>query len=121
MSFLSNRRLTRLNKDELTREIMKTAIPMRMLLDTKRDGRLKARLIMQGFREPIEWDDGSVASPVAYPSSIRPLLFHSGPRSDVISTNDVSVAFLQSDPYPSDQEPGCVGNAPHRGPLHLPG
>ena len=44
------RRLTRLNKDELTREIMKTAIPMRMLLDTKRDGRRKARLVAQGYR-----------------------------------------------------------------------
>ena len=48
------RRLTRLYKDELTREIMKTAIPMRMLLDTKRDGRLKARLVALGYREPKE-------------------------------------------------------------------
>ena len=35
---ISNRRLARLNKDELTREIMKTAIPMRMLLDTIKEG-----------------------------------------------------------------------------------
>ena len=54
---------------------------------------------------------------MAYPSSIRTLLFHSGPRSDVISTNDVTVAFLQSDPCPSDQEPRYVGYTPHKGSL----
>ena len=42
-----------MNKDELTREIMRTAIPMRMLLDTKGDGRRKARLVTLGYREPI--------------------------------------------------------------------
>ena len=40
---ICDERLTRLNKEEPTREIMRTAIPMRMLLDTKRDGRLKAK------------------------------------------------------------------------------
>ena len=40
---ISKKRLTRLSKEELTREVMRTAIPMRMLLDTKRDGRLKAK------------------------------------------------------------------------------
>ena len=78
---------------------------LRMILELKRDERRKARLILQGFREPAEWDEGSVASRVAYPSSIRTFLFHSGPRSDVITTNDVSVAFLQSDPYSDDQDP----------------
>ena len=42
---ICDKRLTRLSKEELTREIMRTSIPMRMLLDTKRDGRLKARLV----------------------------------------------------------------------------
>ena len=33
---ICKRRLTRLSKEELTRYVMRTAIPMRMLLDTKR-------------------------------------------------------------------------------------
>ena len=112
------RRLRLLGPSEASRVRLTHALGrLRMILEAKRDGRLKARLILQGFREPIEWDAGSVASPVAYPSSIRTLLFHSGPRSDVISTNDVTVAFLQSDPYPSDQEPRYVGYTPHKGSL----
>jgi hypothetical protein len=87
---------------------------LRMILELKRDDRRKARLILQGFREPVEWDEGSVASPVAYPSSIRTFLFHSGPRTDVISTNDVSVAFLQSDPYSLDQAPRYVAYKAYR-------
>ena len=78
---------------------------LKMILDAKRDSRKKGILILQGFREPKEWDEGSVASLVAYPSSLRILLFHAGPRSDVISLNDVSVAFLQSNPYSKDQAP----------------
>ena len=35
---------------------------LRMLLELKRDQRRKARLILQGFMEPAEWDEGSVAS-----------------------------------------------------------
>ena len=36
------------------------------------------------------------------------LLFTAGPRSDVISVNDVSVAFLHSDSYPREQVPRYV-------------
>jgi hypothetical protein len=43
---------------------------LRMILELKRDGRKKGRLILQGFREPAEWDDGSKVSPVAYIMSI---------------------------------------------------
>ena len=86
---------------------------LKMILEAKRDDRKKGRLILQGFREPKEWDEGSVASPVAYPSSLRTLLFHAGPRSDVISLNDVSVAFLQSNPYPKDQAPRYVEYQPY--------
>ena len=99
---ISNGRLTRLNKDELTREIMKTAIPMRMLLDTKRDGRLKARLVALGYRELKEWDTMSTSSPVADVSSIRTLIYKAGNPDDVLSSIDVSVAFFQADPYHED-------------------
>ena len=81
---------------------------LRMLLELKRDGMKKARLILQGFREPLEWDEGSVASPVAFASTLRMLLFTARLRSDVISVNDVSIAFLQSDSYPEDQTPRYV-------------
>jgi hypothetical protein len=103
------RRLRLLGPAEATRVSREYSLgKLRMLLELKRDGRKKARLILQGFREPVEWDEGSVASPVAFSSTLRMLLFSAGPRSDVISVNDVSVAFLQSDPYPLDQNPRYV-------------
>ena len=66
---------------------------LRMILELKRDQRRKARLILQGFREPAEWDEGSVASPVAYPSSIRSFMFHAGPRDEIVTTNDVYLVW----------------------------
>ena len=90
------RRLRLLGPAEATRVSRECSLgKLRMLLELKRDGRRKARLILQGFREPVEWDEGSVASPVAFTSTLRMLLFTAGLRSDVISVNDVSVAFLQ--------------------------
>ena len=56
-----------------------------MLLELKRDDRKKDRLI-------ISKETGSHASPVAYLVSIRMLVFMAG-LGDVISINDVSVAF----------------------------
>ena len=109
------RRLRLLGPSEATR-VSREYSPgkLRMLLELKRDGRKKARLILQGFREPIEWDEGSVASPVAFASTLRMLLFAAGLRSDVISVNDVSVAFLQSHPYPPDQTPRYVSYEKYR-------
>jgi hypothetical protein len=61
------------------------------------DGRKKARLVLQGFKEPEEWDLRSNVSPVAFPSTIKTLIYKSGPAEDVISMIDVSVTFLQAD------------------------
>ena len=103
------RRLRLLGPDEATRVSKEYSLEkLRMLLELKRDCRKKARLILQGFREPLEWDAGSVSSPVAFASTLRMLLFTAGLRSDVISGNDVSAAFLQSDSYPEDQTPRYV-------------
>ena len=109
------RRLRLLGPAEATRVSREYSLgKLRMLLELKRDGRKKARLILQGFREPLEWDEGSVASPVAFASTLRMLLFTAGLRSDVISVNDVSVAFLQSDSYPEDQTPRYVSYEKYR-------
>ena len=88
-----------------------------MLLEAKKDGRRKARLILQGFREPTEWDLDSNVSPVCCPSVIRSLLFMSGRAGDVISSIDVSVAFLQSELYGPDEQPRYVSYKPYSGGL----
>ena len=72
---------------------------LRMLLELKRDGRKKGRLVIN--KEPVAWQTGSHASPVAYLESIRMLVFMAG-LGDVISINDVSVAFLQADEFEQD-------------------
>ena len=92
-------------------------VPLRMLLEAKKDGRRKARLILQGFREPTEWDLDSNISPVCCPSVIRSLLFMSGRAGDVISSIDVSVAFLQSELYGPDEQPRYVSYKPYSGGL----
>ena len=105
------RRLRLLGPAEATRVSGEYSLgKLRMLLELKRDGRKKARLILQGLKEPTDWDDGSVTSPVAFASTLRLLLSTAGrrPKSDIISVNDVSVAFLQSDPYPPEQSPRFV-------------
>ena len=50
-------------------------VSLRMILECKKDGRRKARLVLQGFKEPREWDLDSNASPVAYSSSVRKLIY----------------------------------------------
>ena len=66
------RRLRLLGPAEATRVSREYSLgKLRMLLELKRDGRKKARLILQGFREPMEWDEGSVASPVAFASTLK--------------------------------------------------
>jgi hypothetical protein len=77
---------------------------LRMLLELKRCGRKKARLICQGFREPLEWDHESNMSPVAFIDTIRMLVLMHGHKDDVISTNDVSVAFLQAHGFNPDDK-----------------
>ena len=86
-----------------------------MLLEAKKDGRRKARLILQGFKEPKSWDVDSNASPVAFPSTIKSLLFMGGEADDIISSIDISVAFLQSREYGPDDPPRYVTYRPYSG------
>ncbi len=73
----------------------------------KKNGRKKARLIVQGFREPLIlelWDVGGTDSPTAAMASLRTLLFMHGFLGDVISSIGVSTAF----PQPSGRVRGWV-------------
>ena len=91
-------------------EVVQKAVRTRMRLEPKKYGRRKARLILQGFREPKSWDVGSNDSPVASLASIRTLLFMAGLVGDVIS----STAFLQSNEYPLDHEHRYAYFQPHK-------
>ena len=79
------------------------AVKLRMLLELKRCGRKKCRLILQGFREPYYWDKEANDSPVAGYQAIRMLLFMArqtrGGLNRWISKIDIAVAFLQADAY----------------------
>ena len=73
------------------------------------------RLVLQGFREPAAWDVESNESPVAQLSTIRTLVFAAGSgdlEADILSSVDVSVAFLQStsDTY-GPEEPAYQGSS----------
>ena len=114
MQEVENRRLTLLDDDDITDDIRRDALPLRMILESKRDGRLKGRLVAIGYREPKYWDIKTNSSPVVSLSTVRALLFKAGLASDVISSVDVSVAFLQADPYPDDHPKRYVMYQPDR-------
>ena len=90
-------------------------VRLRMNLEPKRDGRKKCRLILQGFREPKSWDGGPTDSPVASMATIRTLLFMVGMANDIISSVDVSTAFLQSTLYNPNDPPRYVSYKPWKG------
>ena len=114
MQEVENRRLTELDDDDITDNIRREAIPLRMILESKRDGRMKGRLVAIGYKEPTYWDVKSNSSPVAPLSTVRALLFRAGLITDIISSVDVSVAFLQADPYPDDHPKRYVMYQPDR-------
>jgi hypothetical protein len=95
--------------------VTESVVSLRMQLEAKKDGRRKARLLLQGFKEPAEWDVGSNVSPVAFPSTIKTLVYEAGPVEDVIGMIDVSVAFLQSDKYGPDERSRYVSYKPYQG------
>mgnify|MGYP001249640715 FL=1 len=99
---VKNRRLEQITDDDKIKEIKSDALPLRMILETKRDGRRKGRLVAIGFKEPRYWDIKSNSSPVVSINTIRALLFKAGLCTDVYSSIDISVAFLQSNPYDDD-------------------
>ena len=89
------------------------SLPMRMILEDKRDGRLKGRLVAIGYLEPLHWDNKSNNSPVSDMSSVRLLLYEAGDCNDIISSIDISVAFLQAKEYDDEDRPRYVSYKPH--------
>ena len=109
---VKERRLATLTPEERAAAMRRNlVVKLRMILEGKRDGRKKGRLILQGFREPWSWEQGKPTdSPVAYMTTIRMLIFMAGlstslpsNKRHVLSSRDVSVAFLQSDEFGSDE------------------
>ena len=78
--------------EEMT-EALKSAVPIRMNLEAKRDGRKKGRLIVQGFKEMLKFLRGQTDSPVANLSTIRSLLFLGVGRGDyhIIDRSHISL------------------------------
>ena len=108
MDAVESKRLIKLVGVELTTAMRGPCVRLRMRLEAKKDGRKKARLIVQGFREPTSWDVGGTDSPTAAMASIRTLLFMKGLLGDVISSIDVSTAFLQAEEYEAGSMPRYV-------------
>ena len=111
---VKSKRLKEIVYGDLNDDMKRSAIPMRMILEEKRDGRKKGRLVAIGYREPMANGGRSNGSPVSDMSTIKSLLFKSGSPEDIICSIDVSVAFLQADPYPDGSPKKYVSYKPHR-------
>ena len=96
--------LTELNESDPDWKLaVETATPGRLLLDIKRSGKYKVRGVEQGFRENLENTDGSdfnYYSNVVKFNAIRLALAKRRSQGEEMAIKDISVAFLQSDPYP---------------------
>ncbi len=82
------------------------ATKCRMLLDIKRDGSYKCRVVVQGFLQDKVRVDGSdflYSSSVARFSLVRAVLLQPDRGDKMFSSIDISQAFLQSDEFPPDK------------------
>ena len=84
-----------------------------MILGHKKDGRRKGRLILKGYNEQRDLDGGPIDSPVTALATVRTMLFMCGHVSDVVSSIDVSTAFLQAEEYSAHEAPRFVSYKPH--------
>ncbi len=80
-----------------------TATRSRIVLTLKRDGRKKARWVVQGCFESNELDDFSNRSYVATFNALRALVFRHDRAHRRMGAVDISTAFLQSDRYEPDE------------------
>jgi len=94
----------------------KLAVRLKMLLEAKKDGRRKGRLVLQGFRAPAWWRVGAVDSPVVATATIRTLIFRRNQRpGEILSSFDFDLAFLQSDAFAPTEREKHVSFCPHPG------
>ena len=77
---------------------------LRMLLEIKRSGRLKGRLVGQGFLEDGFLTKGLESSPVLRQEVLRALVFNAGLGEEFASI-DVTTAFLQALSYLDSDPP----------------
>jgi len=107
MTSLQKTILTAITKDDDDFNLaVKIATPGRLLLDIKRSGKYKVRGVKQGFKEDKELSDGPdfiYYSNVVKLNAVRLTMFKRRRRGRITGIKDVSVAFLQSDPYPDGQ------------------
>jgi len=64
MKQLGDRRLRELEPHDVSTDVKSQAIPLKMILESKRDGRMNGRGIRRGDLEPKEWDIKNIDSPV---------------------------------------------------------
>jgi hypothetical protein len=80
------------------------ATPARAILSVKRDGRWKTRICVRGdLQDKVAMDgpDFVYYTEASQAASFRALLFRGNrPQNFIMGTVDVSVAFLQSNPFP---------------------
>ena len=111
--------------EEVRDEVLRAGVCMklRMILESKKDGRRKGRLVGQGFWEDKGVTGAHIDSPVASFAAVRMLLFMSGEVGEeqtVIASGDISKAFLKADEYPEGSEPRYVRFRMYKGgPEHV--
>ena len=79
-------------------DAVKQAIKCRALLDIKRDGRVKVRIVKLGFYESTE-GEGFISAQVVSRESVNTLLACHNPNHQTLATMDVSTAFLQAEKF----------------------
>ena len=89
-------------------EARRSATRCRAILEIKRQGVFKARVVVRGDTEDKEKLDGpdfNYASDVVGLAAVRAIMF--GPRQpgDVVASVDISTAYLQSDLFEPDEPP----------------
>jgi hypothetical protein len=96
--------------DETAERVIREGLGMklRMILEEKKDGRRKGRLVGQGFWEDACTTGLYVDSPVASFATARSLLFLTGREGEVTGSGDMAKAFLKVDEYPEGSEPRYV-------------
>ena len=93
--------------DPLYERAVKEATPARYVLTKKRDGRMKARGVIQGCfeNEDADGENFNYYAHVAQLTTIRSLLFVTPREYFVYATVDIGTAFLLSDDFDKNEPP----------------